>query len=88
MRLLPLLSVCLTLTACAGGAVQTSVPEYQIPPHLAARPAETLPPPEANNATALVTNHIETAGAYHRLREQYTQLLDWLATKRITARNE
>ena len=41
-----------------------------------------------NNATALTTNHIETAGAYHLLRINYNQLLDWLQNKRISARNE
>ena len=75
--LLPLFAA-LTISACAGGATQTGGPLLMPPAHLTALPPETLPQPASGHLDDLETNHIETAGIYHRTRERYKALVEWL----------
>lgn len=75
--LLPLLAA-LTISACAGGTMPTEGPLLIPPAHLTALPPETLPQPASGHLDDLEANHIETAGIYHRARERYKALVEWL----------
>lgn len=85
-RILSLLIAASMLSACANGGPPIAVPEYQIPAHLAKLGPEQLPDPASNQPDDLTQNHVITAGLYHEMRKRYTGLLQWLSTKRITAR--
>lgn len=81
-----LLIAALMLSACASGGMPIAAPEFQVPASLAHSGPETLPDPGSNQPDALLQNHVETTGQYHRLRERHQGLLQWLSTKRIIAR--
>lgn len=81
-----LLIAALMLSACASGGMPIAAPEFQVPASLANSGPETLPDPSSNQPDALLQNHVESAGEYHRLRERHQGLLQWLSTKRIIAR--
>lgn len=75
--LLPLIAA-LTLIACAAGSPPTEAPRLLPPASLTALPPETLPEPASPALDDLLENHIKTAGMYHRLRERFANLVQWL----------
>lgn len=75
--LLPML-VALTMAACAAGAPPIAAPILLPPAHLTEPPPATLPEPTSPHLDDLLENHIETAGIYHRLRERFLGLVEWL----------
>ncbi|OHC68622.1 MAG: hypothetical protein A3H93_09165 [Rhodocyclales bacterium RIFCSPLOWO2_02_FULL_63_24] len=75
--LLPLI-VAWMLTACAAGAPPIAAPALIPPAHLTEPPPATLPEPASDHLDDLLLNHIETAGLYHRTRERFQGLINWL----------
>lgn len=73
-----LLIAALTLTACTSGAPPIGAPRLLPPASLTALPPEELPQPASPALQDLTENHVETAGMYHRLREQLKGLVEWL----------
>lgn len=76
--ILILLIAALTLTACTAGVRPTEAPRLIPPASLTAPPPETLPQPKSASLEDLTKNHIQIAGEYHRLRERFLGLVDWL----------
>lgn len=77
-RILLLLIVAWTMAGCAAGAPPIAVPVLIPPAHLTALPPATLPYPDSGHLDDLTANHIETAGIYHRARERFKALVEWL----------
>jgi len=77
-RILPLLIVALTLTACAAGGRQTGGPRLIPPAHLTTLPPEQLPEPTSDHLNDLVENHVISAGLYHLARERLKGLVEWI----------
>lgn len=77
-RTLPLLIAVSMLTACASGAPPTLEPLLIPPAHLTELPPEELPDPKSGSLDDLKDNHIESAGIYHRARERYKGLVEWM----------
>jgi len=77
--LLPLIAA-LTLSACTSGAPRTEGPKLIPSAHSTSLEdfPEELPQPKSNSLDDLKANHIETAGLYHRLRERFAGLGEWL----------
>lgn len=78
--LLPLLIAALTLTGCTAGGLPIGEPQLIPPAHLTEPPPAELPQPESSSLSDLTENHIEVAGMYHRLRERFLGLIEWLET--------
>lgn len=79
LRLLPLYAA-LTLASCASGPPPIAAPRLLPPASLTAPPSATLPEPASPLLPDLLENHIATAGMYHRLRERFNALVQWLET--------
>lgn len=79
--LFPLI-VALTMTACAVGAPPIAAPVLIPPAHLTEPSPPTLPEPASGHLDDLLVNHIETAGIYHRMRERFQGLIEWLEKTR------
>ena len=79
--LLPLI-VAWMLTACAAGAPPIAAPALIPPASLTELPPATLPDPVSGQLDDLLANHIETAGLYHRARERFKGLVEWLEKNR------
>lgn len=77
-RILPLLIVALTLTACAAGGQQTMAPRLIPPASLTTLPPEQLPEPTSNHLDDLTENHVISAGLYHLARERLKGLVEWI----------
>lgn len=77
-RILPLLIAVSMMTACASGVPPTTAPRLIPSAYLTELPPEKLPDPKSGHLDDLKDNHIETAGMYHRARERYKGLVDWL----------
>lgn len=77
-RILPLLIVALTLTACAAGGRQTGGRQLIPPAHLTTLPPEQLPEPASNHLDDLTENHVISAGLYHLARERLKGLVEWI----------
>lgn len=78
--LLPLLIAALTLTGCTAGAQPIGEPRLIPPAYLTEPPPMELPQPVSPSLQDLTENHIEVAGMYHRLRERFLGLIEWLET--------
>jgi hypothetical protein len=81
-RILRLLIVVLTMAGCAAGSRPTAEPILLPPAHLTELPPASLPDPESGQLDDLTANHIETAGIYHRTRERFKALVEWLEKTR------
>lgn len=79
LLLLPLIAV-LTLAGCASGSPPIAAPRLLPPASLTAPPPETLQEPASPALDDLLKNHIVAAGMYHRLRERFNNLVQWLET--------
>lgn len=77
-RILCLLSAGLILSACTAGGPPIAEPRLLPPAHLTTPPEAELPQPASSSLEDLTENHIEVAGIYHRLRERFNGLVDWL----------
>lgn len=77
-RLCLAVTAALILSACTAGAPPIAEPRLIPPASLTELPPETLPQPASNSLEDLTTNHIEVAGMYHRLRERFKGLVEWL----------
>lgn len=79
-RILMLLCVTLTVTACAHGVKQTpapssQVPNVDIPADLLARKPQAIPDPASGSRSDLLSNHVQAMGIHHALAIDFTALV-------------
>lgn len=74
-RLIPILLIASTLTACASGP--TPMPAPRMPPAGLTTRCPALPPPASGQSANLLANHVEIALLYHQCRDRHSALSDW-----------